>query len=810
MGPIRQMEIGGFRGILSPLQLQFVKENSTRSMIIHGRNATGKSSITDAWEWFHTGKIEHLAREGAGPSAFPHRHAKDGETFVEVLFADDKLGTIRMTYDHSRVSMPISEGDIAKLRALAPHPCHIRFGDLTRFVYLGKTERYDELAGLMGFAAQVELQKALRRTLRQLGDELEARQKELDKTGSALSELLDVTDVDESTILKSLNKLLSRHGVEAGGSIGAIAERAAALTKQVETDVRSQELASLKVLKSATEGVRLPADLQKELSSYAKLAATFKQDESATVALFLLSLYEQGQNVLIARKEAGEEIETCPLCGHRFEGDLLEHISAELRDLQALKASRDELETERKRIQTLLRPLESQSETLQERCRAIESVAEEWRIDRLMDRTAGVEKALKPLKLSLETPAENLDEKKLNSMRSGIESLGLTATELKPTREKLLAQLAQRIADLEKDTSRAQLVKDHTTVLTALEEWAQLQTAQRRLTQLSDTHTSYQAVVEDYVQSAIADVQKRFEIITSDVERYFEILEEHAEGLGRPALKLLTDQDRAVVLEVEFHGEPIYPAYRYLSESQLNSFGLAVFLASAKHFNQDFRFLILDDVINSFDGYKRPQVIKLLKQEFSDHQVLLLTHDNVWRDRLFEACPSWVKRRFTRLELGIGPIDVEAVAPLTDIERLLDNDEPVKAGRDMGPFLERQLQQVGESFGILVKYNRRNEYTLEPLLDRLRVRVGEKLGKDHSLYRAIGALREESGFRNLCAHWKNPDIQLTTEEMTAVVRRWQAVDALVRCQSCLEFLHYNGKSFVCRCSAPTKLGRART
>ena len=811
MGPIKQMEIAGFRAILSPLQLQFVKENSTRSMIIHGRNGTGKSSITDAWEWFHTGRIEHLARQGAGPSAYPHWHAKAGETFIEVLFADDELGTIRSTFDQSRVTIPISDGDIAKLRALAPHRCHVRFGDLTRFVYLRKTEKYDELAGLMGFTAQVELQKVLRRTLRQLNEKLETRQQNVEEIESALSELLDVTDVDESTILNSLNKLLRRHGVEAGGSVGGLQEPAAALTTQVETDARSQELAEITILKSAIEGVRLPTDLQTELSSYAEVAQTFKKDETATVGLLLLGLYEQGLHVLARRKETGEEIECCPLCGQRFEGDLLEHISTELGGLQGLKASRDELETERKRIQTLLPPLESQSETLQERCKGIEPVAEQWPVDAMMDQTGTVDECVKLLKILLATPAENLDEKRLHSMRSGTESLGRGATELKETRDNLLGQLEQRITELEKDTSRAQLVSDHREVLSALEMWAQLETAYKRLTQLSDTHKSFHAVVEDYVQSSIGDVQKRFDIISSDVERYFGILEEHTEGLGRPALKLLTDQDRAVVLEVEFHGEPIYPAYRYLSESQLNSFGLAVFLASAKYFNRDFRFLILDDVINSFDGYKRPQVIKLLKQEFSDHQVLLLTHDSVWRDRLFEACPSWVKRRFTRLELGVGPIDVEAAAPLTTIERLLDNDEPVSAGQAMGLLLERQLQQVGESFEIFVKFNQRREYTLHPLLDRLRVRVREKLGKDHSLYHAIGALQEEAGFRNLCAHWKNPDIQLTTEEMRAVVRRWQAVDALVRCQSesCLEFLQYNGKDFVCRCGA-AKLGRTGT
>ncbi|MGB3906495.1 MAG: AAA family ATPase [Anaerolineae bacterium] len=303
MGPIRQMEIGGFRAILSPLPLQFVKEDSTRSMIIHGRNGTGKSSITDAWEWFHTEKIAHLAREGAGRSAFPHRHAKAGETFIEVLFADDELGTIRLTFDHSRVSIPISDGDIAKLRALAPHPCHIRFGDLTRFVYLRKAEKYDALAELMGFTAQVELQKVLRRTLRQLNEELETRQQNVDEIESALSGLLEVANVEESTILKSLNKLLARHGVEAGRSIGGLQEPAAALTTLVETDARSQELAGITILKSAIEGVRLPTDLQTELSSYAEVAQTFKKDESATVGLLLLGLYEQGQDVLARRKE---------------------------------------------------------------------------------------------------------------------------------------------------------------------------------------------------------------------------------------------------------------------------------------------------------------------------------------------------------------------------------------------------------------------------------------------------------------------------------------------------------------------------
>jgi hypothetical protein len=281
------------------------------------------------------------------------------------------------------------------------------------------------------------------------------------------------------------------------------------------------------------------------------------------------------------------------------------------------------------------------------------------------------------------------------------------------------------------------------------------------------------------------------------------MLEEHTEDIGQPALRLLTDRDRAVVLEVGFRGESIYPAYRYLSESQLNSFGLAVFLTSAKYFNQDFKFLILDDVINSFDAYKRPQLIRLLREEFSDHQVLLLTHDRVWRDQLFEVCPNWVKRRFIRYEPGIGPIDVDGAAPIDVIQQYIDNDEPMTAGQKMGPFLERQLQHLCEAFEVMVKYNQRNEYSLDPLLDRLRVRVAGKLGKNHKLTEAISDLQRESGFRNLCAHWKNPASPITPEEMRIVVKKWQAIEEIARCPSCRRYLRYDGRGFSCSSSSCT-------
>ena len=46
---IKRITVSGFRGILTPLELSFVKGGNNTSMTLFGRNGFGKSSLTDAW-----------------------------------------------------------------------------------------------------------------------------------------------------------------------------------------------------------------------------------------------------------------------------------------------------------------------------------------------------------------------------------------------------------------------------------------------------------------------------------------------------------------------------------------------------------------------------------------------------------------------------------------------------------------------------------------------------------------------------------------------------------------------------------------
>jgi hypothetical protein len=281
---------------------------------------------------------------------------------------------------------------------------------------------------------------------------------------------------------------------------------------------------------------------------------------------------------------------------------------------------------------------------------------------------------------------------------------------------------------------------------------------------------------------------------------FFEILEKNTAGLGAPKMKLLTDQDRSVVLEVFFHGTPIHPAHKYLSESQLNSFGLAVFIASATHFNKDCPFLLLDDVVNSFDAHKRPQLIDLLKDHLEDYQVVLMTHDRFWRDLLYRRLPNWKRISFTGYDFGVGPMMSPGMDALERIEKALMKDEVDDASGTFARYLEDVMQDLCEAFEVELKFNRRSEYTLDTLIDRFRVRVREKLRAEHPLSKAAELMFEDNAYRNWSIHCKNPESPIQAAEVRAIVDNWKAILKAVQCQQCFELLRYDGHGgFRCSC-----------
>ena len=207
---IKKITIEGFRGINLPLVLNF---ESGKSLIIYGRNGTGKSSITDAWEWFLMGKIKHLAREGAGEQSYPHKYAKGGRTFIEVEFLIPELEKIKVTYNPNRITSPKVSGNINALKSLIPYPCYLRYRDLTEFVYMTKAQRYEFLSRYMGFEKAVNVQNSMIKCsnkLKQLIENLGAQRERIIQECKRIIGIAPRLD----SILEILNSIFEKYHID--------------------------------------------------------------------------------------------------------------------------------------------------------------------------------------------------------------------------------------------------------------------------------------------------------------------------------------------------------------------------------------------------------------------------------------------------------------------------------------------------------------------------------------------------------------------------------------------------------------------
>jgi hypothetical protein len=169
--------------------------------------------------------------------------------------------------------------------------------------------------------------------------------------------------------------------------------------------------------------------------------------------------------------------------------------------------------------------------------------------------------------------------------------------------------------------------------------------------------------------------------------------------------------DEGIEFEYSFHGKRVYPPLKYLSESHLNSLGIAAFLASAKAFKRVTDFLVFDDIVTSFDSNHRLRLAQLLRSEFSDRQILLLTHQPFW----FQIVKKqMLPHGWLAFELELTPaakLQFRGSSLSIKDEITRKKTEGSLSANDLRAYLERSLKDVCLALEVKVafRYNDENE-----------------------------------------------------------------------------------------------------
>lgn len=264
---------------------------------------------------------------------------------------------------------------------------------------------------------------------------------------------------------------------------------------------------------------------------------------------------------------------------------------------------------------------------------------------------------------------------------------------------------------------------------------------------------------------------------------------------------------RSAEIQLTYYNISVKPAYKVLSESLLNSLGLAVYFTCVKQFNSYCKFIVLDDIMNSLDIDKRDTLLDLIEQEFSDFQIVLLTHDHFWFQKIDKRFPSWIKKKIKGWDY-LGGAKIGAILSTKEeiTECLSDSTKVDDAGWKLGRHIESILNELCEGLCAEVRYRyvKNDPPSMEELFIALHKRLKDKLKNNPIVGKVLDVKKYEPVLRNFIDHARNNQpAAVSPAEIQRAAEEWFSLESEFWCDQCNRFVEYHlsKDKIECKCGA---------
>ena len=748
---LQRLVMHAFRGVPTEMTVDFGKGEST---VIYGENGTGKSTIADALEWYFRGEIELLSHEGRQHAVRHVGGDGEGATSVEVL-TSGALG--------GKVLFP-DERTPDTFEALRRETFLLRGRTLADFINKSKTEKWKALVEILGLDEIESLREDLQRVRNDLRKASKTAEEEVRVYRRALSSGGDT--VSEETVLTNLRQICELLGVEPPQSLNQVAEPSW-ITSAVGASASVSSSSGRENLAAEIGALKAPDFSKSVFDGWNALVVSDRARQ-----LPRASLVREAKRLFETEAiEAGR----CPVCGQKVDQKALARkIESALAEV--MEASRD---------------LERFRDPILEQADGLES-AYDLR-DAIYERV---------LALDLDIPSvPTRSDTRIHDQVSALAPVDVNAITafLSEVRrwDKSAAKLAKQISAPEPSERDNQLM-----MLAALcqqiRAWQQAETKNARAKRAV---TLAERVFDAYQQKQKDDLGELLEQISGRVARFYSALHP---GEDLDAVSIEPWTAKGIELAIDFYGSRQRPPHGVLSESHLNSLAIAVFLAMAASFNERLGFLILDDVINSFDVEHRGRLAELLADGFSDWQLIVLTHDQQFFEHLSRRAPSWRKIEFTSWSHASGPrtTKYETSGTLAAARERLDSGDVQGAATKARRALEELLQEVCEALWAPLPFRRgqandRREIgeLFIGLRRTLKERAKVQLQSIEPIFKHLEA--DVGATLNVAAHASRG--RSGASEVKAALERIETLDALWSCPDCRTRVWHKGTPEAARC-----------
>jgi recombinational DNA repair ATPase RecF len=624
---LRRLEITGFRGAVQLLSVDL--SSACRSIAIFGENATGKSSLSDAIEWFYTDRVDHLWRENCKESALRNTLVADKVPSTVLLeFSNAGLNCKKSLFPQLSSSLSNRTKEFTDYLSgvkKAHERLTLRNIDLLSFIVKRKAEKRQELERIIGYEALDAFREVIGSTLYKVEnsrDYFEARGSFQDSQREIIK--IALTSIsNENELHTSAERIAGEAGlplqVTSAESYQAALDGIQAKIHAKEKAARKATLADLKQkcddLSKKVEEVKISCDLFSK--SYTELIKSEQQLRQVKLA----GLLSQGMKAI---EDHLVPSDTCPLC-------------LQPKNWESLK---QELGDRISRLQESKR-LSDHAFTQKNQCLAKLNEAVRVGYELVTNATkAGIERDFVRTAEQYNVAATGLG----HEIEHSFSAYRPVSTNIQATSSSFISVLEKESERLTLEVAALALSKEEQKLFDAFQAISNLRTFFLKFRNASTTvqkfHTQIRTlskIKNDFSRIHTTALQKVLDLMSKDISRYY-LAMHPKEDIDDIRLTVLED---GVEFDYIFHGRRVYPPLKYLSESHLNSLGIAVFLASVRLFNKVNGFFVLDDIVTSFDSNHRIRLLHLLRSEFSSWQIVLLTHEPFWFEMVKkEMAPS--------------------------------------------------------------------------------------------------------------------------------------------------------------------------
>ena len=655
---LEQISVQAFRGY--PSRADVVLSGDV--VLLAGENGTGKTSLTEAFEWALFGSIVRKERsktrgEYQGSSWIRSVHAAaEVDTYAEITLTEN--GTphvVRRTLVGTTTELTVDGNLVSDVRVLG-----IRTEDAFR-PFLGQCEiqalidseqqsRWEQLSAILGFAGFGQLRERLQRLRTDTdGDERIKRLRE--RVTRAVQPL---TPAGGDPLEQSPEDLQAR----AAGFVGLTGE----LTWSAVREHAQGQLDALLVKDRRPPGLDVLLIGPPDVASAASRAASAVKSLIGHAADHR-SWHETNQRSSFARQGLElvdpESSELCPFCMEptldparlgvlRTEANSTSSPApadprAELRDAMDILLGSGPLNPD---AAALL--LELLSGSAEGQALGV-AQSEQQALDELRDRGRRLAAAALAAYETASRPYGDAAalEGMVIEMDSVVRELGQRHAGLRAQLEATNVDLMKRFSGLD-EPDKARMAALQMAVLLA-ENGSAIEAAWR-LRRYQDQLRLLVAKLEVAEKARMADALKT---LSGDIARYYEELSpgHHIKISG---VTVRDTKRRQATLAATSHGKPVNPVTMF-SEAEGNCLGLSLYFSQRVDRNPGWSMILLDDPVQSMDQGHEEGLINLLARVSRDQQVIVMTHSRRFAQHVeaqFAAVNSFTKYVFER---GSGP-----------------------------------------------------------------------------------------------------------------------------------------------------------